>query len=109
MYVCMYVCMDVWMYGCMDVWMYGCMDVWMYGCMDVCMDAWMHGCMDAWMHGCMDAWMHMYARMHTLSVGGQNQTSSIHNETSRVNMCGSIIFGSLVYHTKKTKPKYFIL
>ena len=30
MYVCMYVCMDVWMYGCMDVWMYGCMDGWMY-------------------------------------------------------------------------------
>jgi len=83
MYVCMYVCMDVWMYGCMDVWMYGCMDVWMYGCMDV----WMYGCMYACMHVCMYIYIHTKYALYTTGVEFWLTGSSYFPSLSFLVMC----------------------
>ena len=45
MYLCMYVCMDVWMYGCMYVCMYVCMCVcvYMYICVCIYIYIYTHG------------------------------------------------------------------
>ena len=49
MYVCIYVCTDV--YGCRDVWMYA----WMHGCMGVCMHILTYVRTDVCMRACISA------------------------------------------------------